>query len=59
MKSLNSIEIISPFIESKDKELLKSDFLRIKTCEDYEAFYRKMENLSKEHNVELPLFEPL
>jgi len=59
MKSLNSIEIISPFISSKDSQLLKSEYLQIKKCMDYEIFYDKMKDLSEKHNIELPLFKPL
>jgi len=59
MKSLNSIEIISPFIKQSESQLLKSKFLRIKTCKDYDAFYNEMKILSERHNIKLPLFKPL
>lgn len=58
-RSLNSVDIIAPFIEQKEYLSLKSDFLRMKNAEDYEAFHRKMVELSDKHEVELPLFEPL
>ena len=58
-KSLNSIEVIAPFIEQKEYLSLKSDFLRIKNADDYENFYRKMAELGRKHEVELSLFEPL
>ena len=59
MKSLNSIEIITPYIDSKDSLLLKSEFLRVKTCADYEAFYSKTQNLAQKYKIELPLLKPL
>jgi len=58
-QSLNSVDIIAPFIEQKEYLSLKSDFLRIKNAEDYEAFHRKMVELSAKHEIELPLFKPL
>ncbi len=58
-KSLNSLEIIAPFIEQKEYLSLKSDFYRIKNSEDYENFYKKMVQLSNKYQIELPLFEPL
>lgn len=58
-QSLNSVEIISPFIEQKEYLSLKSDFYRVKNAEDYEAYYKKMVDLSDEHEIELPLFKPL
>jgi len=58
-QSLNSIDIIAPFIEQKEYLSLKSDFLRIKNAEDYEDFHRKMVELSDKHEIELPLFKPL
>ena len=59
MKSLNSIEIVSPFVKEKDRRLLKSKFLRIKSCEDYIAFYNKMKSIADKYSLELPLHEPL
>ncbi len=58
-QSLNSIDIIAPFIEQKEYLSLKSDFLRIKNAEDYEAFHRKMVELSDKHEIELSLIKPL
>jgi len=58
-QSLNSVDIIAPFIEQKEYLSLKSDFLRIKNANDYEDFHRKMVELSDKHEIELPLFKPL
>jgi len=59
MKSINSIEIISPFIDIKTSQLLKSEFLSIKKAEDYNNFYKKMMELATKNNLDLPLFKPL
>lgn len=58
-QSLNSLDIIAPFIEQKEYLSLKSDFLRIKNVEDYEDFHRKMLELAEKHEIELPLLKPL
>lgn len=57
--ALNSIEILHPYIEDRQAQLLKSQFLRITTAKDFYAFNDELKRCAKEQNIQLPHFEPI
>jgi len=56
--SINSIEIISPYLDVQKTLELRSEFHRIKTAEDYNRFYEELNNLGEKHKINLPLLKP-
>lgn len=57
--SLNSIEILSPYIDDSQTKLLKSEFLTATTAEKFYKFNKRLEELSQRYGVELPKLKPL
>jgi hypothetical protein len=57
--SLNSIDIISPYVGIQKTLELRSKFHKIKNSADYKQFYQEMKVLNEEYKVDFTLFEPL
>ena len=52
-KSLNNIEILSPFISDYNYKMLKSKFHLIKSKSDYDALNSEIEDLLKTYSIQL------
>lgn len=57
--SLNSIEIVAPYVGVDEVLRLKSQFHQIKSRRDYVTFYSRMKDIGEKNKVSLPLTEPL
>lgn len=57
--SLNSIEIVAPYLGIEETLQLRSQFYSIKTRRDYDAFYSRMRLIGEKNKLDLPLSMPL
>lgn len=48
------MNIIAPFIDEAEEEILISKWSQMKSREDFENVYKEMENIASTNNVELP-----
>jgi predicted membrane-bound spermidine synthase len=58
-RSLNSIEIVAPYVGTDEALQLRSQFHLMKTRTDYETFYRRMKAIGDKYTLQLPVSEPL
>jgi hypothetical protein len=57
--SLNSIDIVAPYVGVDEALRLKSQFHQIKSRKDYVTFYSRMKDIGEKNKLVLPLTEPL
>ena len=44
--TLNSIEIVRPYVDDKDYYTLRSEFYQMRSLTDYENLYKKLKTIS-------------
>lgn len=50
----NSIEIIKPYVDVNDYDLLKSEYYLIDTDKKYADFAKKLNDIAESENIKLP-----